>query len=467
MLRLHEARARAPRWLARLAALGVAVGCTVTACAHNWDSAGPPVGGTSTGTSGGDSAGDGGSGGASCSPPAAVCGGDCADLATDPKHCGGCDVVCGPGETCQDSACRCAEGEVQDIGSVVPQLVNGSTVGQPDTYALSCAMNASDQVFRFTAPAAGTYTFDAVSSAEIGIGLYSTNTCQEVACDHNPASFEAKATSPLAAGEAVQIVVSGAGGTQSPFDLRVAVAEGSCSPRDIGSTVPQTVTDTTVGAIDGLTPVCAMPGSPEVVFAFTAPQAGVYDFNTEGSTFDTVLEIRDESCTGPSLACDDDSGASSNASWATAQLNAGQTVFIVIDGYETARGPCTLNISLRPPAVCNPILLPSTVPQTVMGSTAGRTSAVDGSCSEPLKPDVVYDFTAPTTGTYTLDTDGSLEATALYVLSERCDGQELACNRNIVTGTSRLQLQLSAGQRILIVIDGLDAMGEYRLHIQN
>ena len=37
------------------------------------------------------------------------CNGTCADLESDETNCGGCDVACGPKETCHEGRCRRAE----------------------------------------------------------------------------------------------------------------------------------------------------------------------------------------------------------------------------------------------------------------------------------------------------------------------------------------------------------------------
>jgi hypothetical protein len=35
-----------------------------------------------------------------------LCGGECVDTASDPRHCGGCGIACSPGDVCQSSSCR-------------------------------------------------------------------------------------------------------------------------------------------------------------------------------------------------------------------------------------------------------------------------------------------------------------------------------------------------------------------------
>ena len=80
----------------------------------------------------------------------------------------------------------------------------------------------------------------------------------------------------------------------------------------------------------------------DMAYTWTAPSAGNYTFNTLGSSFDTILEIREYN-TGASLGCNDDSNGTLQST-VSASLAAGQTVMIVVDGYGTASGPFELNI---------------------------------------------------------------------------------------------------------------------------
>ena len=42
----------------------------------------------------------------SCPPGRADCGGACVNLATDPAHCGACQVACPAGSACSNGSCR-------------------------------------------------------------------------------------------------------------------------------------------------------------------------------------------------------------------------------------------------------------------------------------------------------------------------------------------------------------------------
>jgi uncharacterized protein YkwD len=85
---------------------------------------------------------------------------------------------------------------------------------------------------------------------------------------------------------------------------------------------------------------------PDVAFSFTAPQAGRYRIDTDGSGFDTLLSIR-SGCGGAELACNDDIQQGVVQSRAEVDLTECQTVLIVVDGYNAESvGAVSLHINL-------------------------------------------------------------------------------------------------------------------------
>ena len=76
-----------------------------------------------------------------CSDPFAQCGGaSCIDTWTNPKHCGGCGIECGPGEHCSDGTCSCMEplvscgGECLHVDSDRDHCGDCETSCLPDAY---------------------------------------------------------------------------------------------------------------------------------------------------------------------------------------------------------------------------------------------------------------------------------------------------------------------------------------------
>jgi hypothetical protein len=108
------------------------------------------------------------------------------------------------------------------------------------------------------------------------------------------------------------------------------------------------------------------------------------------------------------------------------------------------------------------------LPVQVVGSTLGLPDGNQPSCVAVASGagDVTFEFTAPANGNYTFDTFGSAYDTALYVL-DSCGGLELGCNDDAGgTVQSRVQAPLTAGQTVIIVVDGYGAAtGDFVLNV--
>jgi len=90
-------------------------------------------------------------------------------------------------------------------------------------------------------------------------------------------------------------------------------------------------------------------GGPEVVLTWTAPEGGTYEFDTRGSTFDTVLAVYTgnplTSCT--ELACnDDDDSLSNGASAAQVQVASGEKLTLVVDSKVAPTEPASFTVNI-------------------------------------------------------------------------------------------------------------------------
>lgn len=121
----------------------------------------------------------------------------------------------------------------------------------------------------------------------------------------------------------------------------------SCDAIDLGSEVGSRVaTGTTSGGVNDESGSCGGSGAPDQRLVFEAPTTGTYRFTTSGSSYDTVLYIRDANdgdCDGPQLACNDDGDGLRSV--VTRALDAGDIVLIVVDGYGSGSGSWVLNIT--------------------------------------------------------------------------------------------------------------------------
>ncbi len=88
------------------------------------------------------------------------------------------------------------------------------------------------------------------------------------------------------------------------------------------------------------------------------------------------------------------------------------------------------------------------------------------SCALSDVQDASFEFTAPASGDYTFDTFGSDFDTVLTVL-DGCGGAELACNDDTLGTQSEVTVTLSAGQTVLVVVDGFAAsIGDVVVNVQ-
>jgi hypothetical protein len=337
----------------------------------------------------------------------------------------------------------------------------GSVIGSTDT-AISASSStcggrfAPERSHAFTADVSGTYTFDTFGSSFDTVLYVLDGGCEgrELACndDVETPSSASGTLLDLDEGQTVTVVVDGAPGQRGAFDLAIGRLADSCPDHDLGSQVPASVSHSTVGAENTTGSSCGGWFSPDVTYAWQAPIAGLYRFDTIGSELDTVLSIREGDCGGAPLACNDDRALNDMTSETTVALQAGQAVTIAVGGKGRDVGSTTLTIE---ELGCPEIDMGSDVPHTQMGTLQGATDKLSGSCGSAQAPDRALGWTAPADGTYVFDTFGSSFDTVLYALDGDCTGNELACNDDADgSSKSRIVLELLEGQFIVLVIEG-------------
>ncbi|MFO0624566.1 MAG: hypothetical protein U0325_03045 [Polyangiales bacterium] len=135
----------------------------------------------------------------------------------------------------------------------------------------------------------------------------------------------------------------------------VPVDAPRCEVTDIGRGLGEGVASgSTVAAQNLRRGMCGGDAGPEVVLRWTAPRAGTFTFTTAGSDFDTLLYLR-STCDGPDVVCNDDVvGGVVRSSTATVTVDAGEPVFVIIDGWEDSAGNYVLNIAEGGPVRCTP-----------------------------------------------------------------------------------------------------------------
>src|SRR5438128_3564244 len=398
---------------------------------------------------------------------------------------------------------------------------SGTTSGT-SSLAGSCGSSgtAPEQVFQWTPTVSGTATiqtcgagttFDTVlylrsgacaSGPEVAAG------CNDDACTNATGLNRASRITPtVTAGQTYFIVVDGYGGAQGTFSLTITppgpTTTTTTLPGGGGCSSPITIPasgGTVSGATSGTSALVGSCGStgtaPERVYQWTPAVSGTATIQTcgAGTTFDTVLYLRSGACAGgPEMAagCNDDACTNATGMYRASRLTptvaAGQTYFIVVDGYGGAQG--TFSLTVTPPV---PTTTTTTLPGgggcssaiaipasggTVSGATSGP-SALVGSCgSSGTAPERVYQWTPAVSGTATIQTCGAGTTfdTVLYLRSGACaGGPEMAagCNDDACTNAiglyraSRLTPTVTAGQTYFIVVDGYGGgQGPYSLTV--
>lgn len=229
-------------------------------------------------------------------------------------------------------------------------------------------------------------------------------------------------------------------------------------------------------ATDAVELSCGSIAEPELLFAFTAPEAGSYVFSTAGSeVFDTVLAVIDgTACDGEELACNDDD-TSELTSRVVLELAAGQAVLVAVESWGEEAGAIEVEVTAGDggPAIideqsCTVTDLPATLPASVTGEASDEADLLTPSCAlYGSSGEALYRFTADQAGRYRFDTRGSDVDTVVQVLDGDCAGEELACNDDSDLGglAAIAELDMSAGQTVVINVDSFDGMGSYALSV--
>lgn len=220
------------------------------------------------------------------------------------------------------------EGSAVDIGSVVGQkVVTDGTKNANPTVGLSCksgnifdtenSENLRDNIYKWTAPEAGTYTFNATTR---GTGLTfavldgacptasESNAlhCQSVGGAGNASST--KTVADMTAGQVVYLVVKERNSNYS-FEYDISITKDVCKLEDIGSvTGNPAYSGTYDGGSNNRGPACQ--STPQSGYAprfllWTAPHSGTFDISTLRRAGDgrNAIEVRRGTCGGDAVFC--------------------------------------------------------------------------------------------------------------------------------------------------------------------
>ena len=248
--------------------------------------------------------------------------------------------------------------------------MTGTTVGT-GAQSGSCAPSggAGEAVFAWTPAASGIATIQTCGTGTtydsvLYVRRSACSGASELACNDDTAGcgtgepsdhHGSRITLSVNAGQTYFIAVDGYATATGTFSLLVVPPSGTCAN-------PYTIPaggGVLAGATSGagqLAGTCAPTGtSPEVVYQWTPGTSGAATLQTcgGGTSYDTVLYMRSGDClAGAELACNDDSCAvSNNDHWGSRivpTVTAGQTYFVVVDGYDGRSGSFALTVTPPP-----------------------------------------------------------------------------------------------------------------------
>ena len=199
-------------------------------------------------------------------------------------------------------------------------------------------------------------------------------------------------------------------------------------------------------------------------YAWTAPTSGAVTFTTEDSGYDTMLALYGgSSITGlTSLGANDDASPGHLWSSVTADVTAGTTYRIVVDGWNNRSGSTKLNWSLTPGTPENDSLANATM---ITGSEGTLRASNDHSTHEPGEPShgsggahsIWYRWVAPGAGNVTFATSSSTFPTLLGAYTGASMGSLApvpTSNQPSGANDRTMTFAVTSGTTYLVAVDG-------------
>ena len=214
--------------------------------------------------------------------------------------------------------------------------------------------------------------------------------------------------------------------------------------------------------VDHVTLSCGAEGGGDQLLSWQAPGTDYYVFDTNGSSFDTVLGLLD-GCDGNELACDHKTVGM--ASEIVRKFAHATDVVIVVDGFAGDQGIGTLNVA----RVSCPDSGLEGQSFPLPFSTAGFGDDYSNDCGGLTREDRAYRWVAPTDGLYAFKIRATGYAAIVSVMDgPRCSDTLLGCSKAAEGGMrAEVVRRLVAGQVVSIYVDGVDGDGPFEIDVSD
>jgi len=375
-----------------------------------------------------------------------------------------------------------------------------STSGFADDYDESCpfvAGGSPDVVYSYTPASDEKITIELCNSAyDTKVYLYenaetagSPYACNDDACGPGFAYQSRLECVQLTGGNTYYIVVDGYGGEFGDYDLSIEVCPECQGNDDVASAIdipglPYTDAGSTSGCTNDYDEACPFTGStsPDVVYSYTPVANEAITIDLCNSSYDTKVYVYENAVTaGSPYACDDDAcgGPTYQSHISCLSVAAGNTYYIVVDGYGGLNGDYELNVTScgivcqGNDDVASATVIPG-IPYVDAGSTVACVNNYDETCpySGSTSPDVVYEYTPAADEIIKVVLCNSSYDTKVYIYENSVTpGSPYACDDDgcgaALGYTSILDCTpVTGGNTYYIVIDGYGgASGDYVLEV--
>ncbi len=248
------------------------------------------------------------------------------------------DSDCDGDDACEEPAACWDEDADDALGAAIAE----GTASGNDGNASCGGASTADTFVTWTAPATDTFVFDTVGSVADTTLWVAEETCDgaELACDTDTFGTDSQVTLSLSRGDRVVVGIEAAGA------WTLSAWQGDCPAYTIGDALAVTGS-TTVSTTDLTSGVCTSDPESVVTLRWITPSSDTWTFSTDGSDFDTILALYEDTCDGDEIDCNDDitggevGGPSEISTW----LSAGDVVTIAVGGYGGDTGAYVLDIS--------------------------------------------------------------------------------------------------------------------------